>query len=188
MVYTVLSAADAGGGNTALTLDRTAPATGSYTLYRPIPMTVEWMPRRANNPGEIKQWPTVTLKAETQVARKVDFYFATEIDRKREPFDQDWSGTLYGISGESAQSRQIVTSSYVSSDGKQASATRNDCFNTGATNTLVPNNTITAYVPPEYSFGEHISVRIYNTQAACRFGPKALSIETRTTNSTRGRQ
>jgi len=188
-IYSVLSAADAGGGNTALTLDRTGLANGTYTLNRPVPMTVEWQPRRAGNPGELKQWGLLTLKCETAVARKVSFTFATEIDQKEEPYIQDWEGTVYGESlSEPVLARQVADDAYVSSDGKPATETRNDCLMLFAPERVVPNNAIKINVPPDCSQGEHLSVRVSNSQASSRFGIKSLVVETRALNTTRGRQ
>jgi len=84
--------------------------------------------------------------------------------------------------------RQVAEDAYISSDGKPASVTRNDCLMLSAVDRVVPNNTIELAVPPECAMGEHLSVRVENGQASSRFGIKAVVIETRPASSLRGRQ
>lgn len=172
-----LFTAVAGGPTYTITLDRawTGAGSGTFTVYRSIPMTVEWQPRRADNPGTMKQFGAVTIKAETQGARAIGLQCFTEIDQKTDPVAQDWTG--------STSSTQTL---YVSSDGQAPSSTSND-FGTTVGN-VIPNNTIQGAVPPERAIGEHLGVRVTHDVADSRFGIKALVVETRPLQTTRGRQ
>ena len=162
---------------TTVTLNTTTSlTTGAKTLLEPIPVIIEWEPRRAGNPATLKQYGRVKLKCETQDAYAIGMQFFTEADTKATPYAQDWNTAVISA----------PTTLYVPSSGAPATATANDF---GATSGSVqPFNSIPHTVPPERAFGEHISVRVTHAVADSRFGIKALNIETRDTSTTRGQQ
>lgn len=163
---------------TTVTLNTTTSlTTGAKTFLEPIPVIVEWEPRRAGNPATLKQYGRVKLKCETQDAYALTMQFFTEADTKATPYAQDWNTTAISA----------ATTLYVPAfGGMPATAIANDF---GATSGSVqPFNSIPHTVPPERAFGEHISVRVTQTVADSRFAIKALNIETRDTATTRGQQ
>lgn len=163
--------------NFVVTLNTVASLTTSATtIYRCIPMLAGWQPRTAGNPGELKQFGDVVIKAETQNVQNVLAYFYTEIDKKSDP-----AGLYYNFATQTS-----VTTVYVSPDGTEPSSTANDF---GATPGLcVPNNTLRTSVPFDRQVAEHLEVRVYNDTAEARFAIKALVVDTRPLDSARGRQ
>lgn len=150
--------------------------TSATTIYRCIPMLVGWQPRTAGNPGELKQFGDVVVKAETQNVQNVLVYAYNEIDKKTDP-----AGIYYDFA-----TATTSTTVYVSPDGTAPSDTANDFALT--IGKCVPNNTIRTAVPFDRQVGEHIEVRIYNDTAEARLAIKALVIDTRPLDSARGRQ
>lgn len=167
-----------GVAGTTLTLNTTTSLSpGTYTMIEPIPVIVEWEPRKYGNPAVLKQYGRMKLKCETQNAYSVGIQFFTEVDTKAFPYSQDWNTA-------SVSAAQTV---YVpATGGAPPSASSNDF---GAQHgSIQPFNSIVHTVPPERAVGEHISVRVTHSVAESRFGIKALNIETRDTISTRGQQ
>jgi hypothetical protein len=154
--YLVLSA----DGST-LTLNSVTGLAGTPTLtaYRPISMTLEYNPLTAGNPGELKQWGPVIVRAETQDAYKASLSFANEHDYKADPVSTTWPG------------QPSAQDAYVSASGKP-SATNHDF---GATRgNVYPANTIVATVPKERQVGQQLNVRIVHAVAESRFSVKAV--------------
>jgi hypothetical protein len=168
--YLVLS--EAGG---VLTLNTTTGlTTGTKTVYRPIPMTIEWNPFTAGNPGELKQFGDITIRCETQNAYKASLSYANEYDRKTDPVSTTWV------------SQPTAIDAYISDDQTKASATSND-FDATAGN-VNPNNVIVSKVAKDRSVGYQVQPKIYHSVAEARMAVKALVIDARPMNTTKGHQ
>ncbi len=169
--YLVLSA----NGST-LTLNTTTGLTGTPTLtaYRPIPVTIEWNPLTAGNPGELKQWGDITIRCETQNAYKASLYYANEYDRKTDPVSTTWV------------SQPTAIDAYIGDDQTKASASSND-FDATAGN-VNPNNVIVSKVAKDRSVGYQLQPKIYHSVAEARFAIKSLVVDARPMGTPRGHQ
>lgn len=163
--YLVLSSS--GSGPYTLTLNTVVGLTGTptLTLYRPIPVTLEWNPIVGGNAGELKQFGEVVYRLETQNAYKVSLQYANEYDRKTDPTSTTWVAQPTAIDA------------YVSADQTPASATSND-FGTTAGN-VNPNNVIRSQVARDRAAGCQLQPKIYNNVAEARFAVKALVVDAR---------
>jgi hypothetical protein len=171
--FLVLSAVALGGGDWTLTLTPGGEpiTTGAKTIYRPIPMDVEWNPLTAGNPGELKQWTAIVVRAETQNAYKVSFEFLNEADYKLDPVATAWPG-----------SSEVQDSYVTAADATgEPSATNNDLVS-GSTR-IYPANTIRAWPFRERSVGQQLSIRISHCVAEGRLIVKALIVQARQLSS-----
>jgi hypothetical protein len=171
--YLVLSSS--GSGTLTLTLNTTTGlTTGAKTVYRPIPVTIEWNPITDGNPGELKQWGDITVRCETQNAYKATLYYANEYDRKTDPASTTWVAQPTGIDA------------YVSSDQTKASSTSND-FGATAGN-VNPNNMIVSKVAKDRSVGYQLQPKLYHSVAEARLAIKALVVDARPMGTSKGHQ
>jgi hypothetical protein len=165
--FLVLDATQIGLDEYTLTLTNIGepPSIGAQTIYRPIPMAVEWNPLTGGNPGELKQWSAVVVRAETQNAYKVSLEFLNEADYKLDPVATDWPGS------------SEVQDAYVSTADAtgEASATNND-FVSGTVGRVFPSNTIRAWPFRERTVGQQLSVRLSHCVAEGRLLIKALVV------------
>ncbi len=168
--YLVLSSS--GSGTIILTLNSvTSLTTGAKTVYRPIPVEVEFNPLTAGNPGELTQWGEIIVRAETQNAYKASLSFANEIDYKTDPVATTWPG------------QPATQDSYVCVSG-EPSATNNDFAATPGN--VYPGSTIKAAVPKERAVGEQLSIRVAQSVAESRFSIKAVIAQARAVGSNKG--
>ncbi len=167
--YLVLS--EAAG---VLTLNTTTSlTTGAKTVYRPIPIDIEWNPLTAGNPGELKQWGSVSIRAETRDAFKVSMTYANEADYKSDPVATSWPAM------------QTAQDAYISASG-QPSATSND-FGATAGN-VYPANTIITWPPKERLVGQQLTIRLSHSVAEARLVIKAIIAQVRAFASNASRQ
>ncbi len=167
--YLVLS--ESGG---VLTLNTTTSlTTGAKTVYRPIPVDIEWNPLTAGNPGELKQWGQVVIRAETQNAYKVSVAYANEIDYKTDPVATTWPG------------QPAVQDAYISSSGEPSASNHDFAATPG---NVYPSQTIRTWPPKERSVGQQLSVRISHSVAEARLSIKAVIATVRALASNAVRQ
>lgn len=168
--YLVLS--ESGG---VLWLNTTASlTTGSKTVYRPIPIAIEWNPITGGNPGELKQWGDVTIRCETQNVYKMSLQYANEYDRKSDPTASTWVAQPAAIDA------------YVSDDQTIASSTSND-FDATPGN-LNPNNVIKTRVAKDRTVGCQLQPKLTNSVAEAKVTIKALVIDARAMGTGKGHQ
>jgi hypothetical protein len=163
--YLVLSSS--GSGPYTLTLNTVVGLAGTPTLtmYRPIPVTIEWNPITGGNAGELKQFGEIVVRLETQNAYKVSLQYANEYDLKADPTSTTWVA------------QPSATDAYVSADQKPASSTTNDF---GATpGSVNPNNVIRSVVHRDRVSGCQLQPKITNSVAEARFAVKALVVDAR---------
>lgn len=157
-----------------LTLNTTTGlTTGAKTVYRPIPVDIEWNPLVASNPGELKQWGSVVIRAETQNAYKISMAYANEADYKTDPVSTSWPG------------QPAVQDAYVSASG-EPSATSNDFAATPGN--VYPSSSIRTWVPKERSVGQQLSIRLSHSVAHGRLAVKAVIAQVRALASNAVRQ
>ena len=163
--YLVLSSS--GSGPYTLTLNTVVGLSGTPTLtmYRPIPVTIEWNPITGGNAGELKQFGEIVYRLETQNAYKVSLQYANEYDRKTDPASTTWVA------------QPSAVDAYVSADQTPGSATSNDF--TAAPGNVNPNNVIRSQVARDRTVGCQLQPKIYNNVAEARFAVKALVVDAR---------
>lgn len=168
--FLILDAVALGGGEYLLTLTNVGEplATGAKTIYRPIPMDIEWNPLAAGNPGELKQWGGIIVRAETQNAYKVSFEFNNEADHKLDPVATAWPGS------------SEVQDAYVPAPDAtgEVGATNNDLVS-GILGRVLPSNTIRAWPFKERSVGQQLTIRLSHCVAEGRLLIKALIVQAR---------
>ncbi len=163
--------ASSGSGPYTLTLNTVVGLAGTPTLtmYRPIPVTIEWNPITGGNAGELKQFGEIVYRLETQNAYKVSLQYANEYDRKTDPTSTTWVAQPAAIDA------------YVSADQTPASATSNDF---GATpGNVNPNNVVRSTVARDRTVGCQLQPKISNNVAEARFAVKALVVDARPVSS-----
>lgn len=172
-------ASGAAGASLVLTMHSVSGLTnGAKTIYAPIPVTVEWQPRTSGDPGVMKQYSDVVVRSETQNCYRATFDFFNNLDTKTNATDEDWaSGTALNL----------PSTAYIARTG-QPSSTNHDFGVAPTTNGIVANNVIETNVPKERAMGEHLSVRLSHSAAEARLGVKTMTIETRSSESTKGKQ
>lgn len=169
----ILSADDNGDGTHTLTVLSPLEGLGAGgTVYRPIPMDLEWNPLTGSNPGDLKQWGQVIVRAETQNAYKVSFGFLNEADSKDDPTATEWNDATE------------VQDAYVPAANAtgEPSATNNDTTSNAITR-VFPSNTIRAWPFKERSVGQQLSVRLSHCVAEGRLLIKALVVQARALSS-----
>lgn len=174
--YLVTSSVDNGNNTYTITLNSVTGlfSFALYTMYRAIPVTIEWNPLTGGNPGELKQWGNVTIRCETQNAYKVSLYYANEYDRKTDPVSTTWVA------------QPSAVDAYVSADQTKASASSNDF---GATvGNVNPNNVIVSMVTKDRAVGYQLQPKLYHSVADARLAIKALVVDARPMSTSRGHQ
>jgi hypothetical protein len=149
------------------------PSSGDVTLYRPIPMTLEYNPITAGNPGELKQFGDVVIRLEKQMAHKVTTTYYNEKDTKTTAYFSDWTTT---------PGSNVV---YVGDSG--SSATNNDVTAT-TLGAAYPFFSLRDTVTKARTVGQQLSVRLYNSVADCRLGIKSIIVQVRSLASNKVKQ
>jgi hypothetical protein len=139
--------------------------TGVKTVYRSIPVTIEWNPITGGNAGELKQFGEIVYRLETQNAYKVSLQYANEYDTKTDPVSTTWVAQPAAIDA------------YVSANQTPGSATSNDFSATPGN--VNPNNVIRSTVARDRTVGCQLQPKISNNVAEARFSVKALVVDGR---------
>lgn len=167
----LVTAASVNAGTWTLTVNNTGLGTGSKTIYRSIPVTLEWAPIVAGNPGELKQFQGVTLKAETQDAYGFSFDYFNEDDQRDDPASTTYSSTLAAPRRARPATDLVTLNDFSTTRGK-----------------VSPWKSIVSAVNPLRAEGQHLSVRIKNAVAFSRVAIKSLIVQTRRIDSNKANQ
>lgn len=177
----VLSAVSNGGGSYTLTLnsldlvDYGAGLPDTFTVYRPVPWTVEYAPIAGNQ--DLKQFGDVVVKAETSNAYAIDFAYANQSDTRSDPASDDWSA------------QPTADRVYVPvASGAEALSSSNDFGVLASTNAFNPFNEIRTHVHPERAMGQQLSIRLSGGVAEGYVAIKSVTVDVEDLETTKGRQ
>jgi hypothetical protein len=143
-----------------VTFDRAGITNGTKTAYRPIPMTVELVPRTAGSSFSEKQNDELQIVADTQNAHKATLTFVNETDTKGDLTNQEYTS-----------SPPSVVHSIGDFSGPSAAATSGRRMRTD--------------VLRARSRGGQLGVRIQHAVALARFVIRSVGIGTRDTGGKR---